>query len=156
MQLKPCPTGNSILDIFASLKKLLYGVNSEACNQFSLVKYTRIPSLLQLFPLRRWKCGGGILFTFFVPTLQKRHFGNVRWSASQKKNLMVLKGDACGFLRGEENTTIFFLSPYFVSCMHRFPQFSFHFHFFTRTTFWMSIFQNMAWLLTTLGAAVRV
>ena len=155
MQLKPCPTGNSILDIFASLKKLLYGVNSEACNQFSLVKYTHsLPTTA--FSLKEMKMWWRYFIHFFVPTLQKRHFGNVRWSASQKKNLMVLKGDACGFLRGEENTTIFFLSPYFVSCMHRFPQFSFHFHFFTRTTFWMSIFQNMAWLLTTLGAAVRV
>ena len=108
MQLKPCPTGNSILDIFASLKKLLYGVNSEACNQFSLVKYTHsLPTTA--FSLKEMKMWWRYFIHFFVPTLQKRHFGNVRWSASQK-SLMVLKGDACGFLRGEENTTIFFHS----------------------------------------------
>ena len=155
MQLKPCPTGNSILDIFASLKKLLYGVNSEACNQFSLVKYTHsLPTTA--FSLKEMKMWWRYFIHFFCSDTSKASLRKCQVVSISKKNLMVLKGDACGFLRGEENTTIFFIrSPYFVSCMHRFPQFSFHFHFFTRTTFWMSIFQNMAWLLTTLGAAVR-
>ena len=43
-----------------------------------------------------------------------RHFKSVtsEMSGGQhlKKSLKVLKGDACGFLRGEENTTIFFHS----------------------------------------------
>ena len=154
MQLKPCPTGNSILDIFASLKKLLYGVNSEACNQFSLVKYTHsLPTTA--FSLKEMKMWWRYFIHFFVPTLQKRHFGNVRWSASQKKIWWFLKGMLVVSWGEKKIRRFFFLSPYFVSCMHRFPQFSFHFHFFTRTTFWMSIFQNMAWLLPTLGAVER-
>ena len=110
MQLKPCPTGNSILDIFASLKKLLYGVNSEACNQFSLVKYTHsLPTTA--FSLKEMKMWWRYFIHFFCSDTSKASLRKCQVvSISKKKNLMVLKGDACGFLRGEENTTIFFHS----------------------------------------------
>ena len=155
MQLKPCPTGNSILDIFASLKKLLYGVNSEACNQFSLVKYTHsLPTTA--FSLKEMKMWWRYFIHFFCSDTSKASLRKCQVVSISKKVWRFLKGMLVVSWGEKKIRRFFFIrSPYFVSCMHRFPQFSFHFHFFTRATFWMSIFQNMAWLLTTLGAAVR-
>ena len=91
MQLKPCPTGNSILDIFASLKKLLYGVNSEACNQFSLVKYTHsLPTTA--FSLKEMKMWWRYFIHFFCSDTSKASLRKCQVVSISKKVWRFLKG----------------------------------------------------------------
>ena len=91
MQLKPCPTGNSILDIFASLKKLLYGVYSEACNQFSLVKYTHsLPTTA--FSLKEMKMWWRYFIHFFCSDTSKASLRKCQVVSISKKVWRFLKG----------------------------------------------------------------
>ena len=84
-----------------------------------------------------------------------RHFKSVtsEMSGGQhlKKSLMVLKGDACGFLRGEENTMIFFSFAVFCKLHASIPPIFISLPFFHPN----DILDVHISYSTTLGAAVR-